>query len=291
MEDWEKLHPQIASESLREVMQWDNRGEVAGASYDWHVNNATFWDQLYAQLPFLRQLYFAGGESTIIKEHYDLLEECVRRGYAAKIELRYNSNGIVLPKKLFALWSHFRRVRFHFSIDSIESMNTYIRYPSRWDVIEKNLHLLDNTPDHVEVTIACAVQVLNIGSIPEMIRWKIKSGFKKINPWPLGAGLINYHFVYHPAHLNVKILPVHAKHRIREKYEEFYGWLQTHYRSDDEFMHHPYGIKRLKGLISFMFSEDWSQRFPEFQEYIQRMDKIRGTSFAETFPELHAMLT
>jgi hypothetical protein len=34
--------------------------------------------------PHMYQLYFAGGESLIIKEHYDLLEECIRRGYVVK---------------------------------------------------------------------------------------------------------------------------------------------------------------------------------------------------------------
>ena len=33
-----------------------------------------------------------------------------------------------------------------------------------------------------------------------------EQGFEKINMWPFGAGGINYHFVYHPPHLNVKIL-------------------------------------------------------------------------------------
>ena len=34
-----------------------------------------------------------------------------------------------------------------------------------------------------------------------------------------------------------------------------------------------------------MFSEDWSNRMPEFREYIQRMDEIRGT-ILKTFPEM-----
>ena len=39
-------------------------------------------------------------------------------------------------------------------------------------------------------------------------------------------------------------------------------------------------------MISFMHSEDWSNRMPEFQEYIKLMDNVRGTSFVETFPEM-----
>ena len=117
--------------------------------------------------------------------------------------------------------------------------------------------------------------------------------FKKINIWPLGAGMINYHFVYHPPHLNVKVFPASFKRKIRAKYEEFYQWLEETIAvsggdsyTKEEFLSAPYGIKRLKGMVDFMDSEDWSRRLPEFREYVQLLDKIRGTSFEEVFPEM-----
>ncbi len=284
--DWNKLYPQLKNASLKEVMMWNNKGKVDGASYDWHRDNPEFWKQLYDQIPHMRQLYFAGGESTIIKEHYDLLEECIERGYAKKIELRYNSNGIEMPDRLFTLWEKFKRVRFHFSIDSFADMNDYIRFPSKWPQIEAQLSRLDETPDHVEITIACAVQMLNMYYIPDFIKWKLEQNYKKINPWPLGAGLMNFHFVYHPAHLNIKVFPRWMKQRIRKKFEDFSLWLQANHRNDTDFINSGYGIKRLMGMVSFMESEDWSQRMPEFIEYIQKMDDIRGTSFVKTFPEM-----
>jgi hypothetical protein len=35
-----------------------------------------------------------------------------------------------------------------------------------------------------------------------------------------------------------------------------------------------------------MDSEDHSDQLPAFKEYIERMDQVRGTNFAEIFPEL-----
>lgn len=288
--DWQKLYPQIKNKNLKELMSWKNRGRIDGASYDWYKNNRIFWKQLYEQIPHIKQLYFAGGEALIIDEHYSLLEECIKRGYAQDIELRYNSNGIDMPGKLFELWGYFRRVRFCFSLDSIEEINYYIRYPSNWNIILSNLKRLDKTGNNIEVTLACAVQVLNIYYIPELIKWKIKMNFKKINSWPLGAGLVNYHFVYHPAHLNVKVFPKWFKDNVAGKFEKFYAWLLNNYRNDDAFISHPYGINRLKSMVSFMYSDDWSNRMPEFREYIRLMDKIRGTSFRKVFPEMGDLL-
>ena len=172
-------------------------------------------------------------------------------------------------------------------------MNDYIRFPSKWDKMVETFHKLDNTPEHIEVTIACAVQMMNMYYIPDFIRWKVEQNFKKINKWPLGAGMINYHFVYHPPHLNVKVFPQEFKEKIKAKYEDFYGWLENNVATaggdlytKEQFLNAPYGIKRLKGMIKFMESEDWSRRMPEFIEYVNLMDKIRGTNFKETFPEM-----
>lgn len=295
VKDWQQLYPQIKNENLKELMNWDNKGHVNGANYNWHKNNTEFWEQLYEQIPHMKQLYFAGGEATIIEEHYQLLQKCVDMGYANEIELRYNSNGVELPQRLFDLWKQFKRVRFHYSIDAINEQNDYIRFPSKWEHQLKHFELLDKTDDNVEVTVACAVQALNVYYIPDLIKWKLESNFKKINPYPLGAGMVNFHFVYHPAHLNVKVLPQWFKEKCRKKYENFYGYLAENWKksgADDfsQFIEHPYGIRRLQSIIKFMCSEDWSNRLPEFQEYINLMDSIRDTSFKTTFVEMKEIL-
>jgi hypothetical protein len=99
--------------------------------------------------------------------------------------------------------------------------------------------------------------MLNMYYIPDFIQWKLAQGYKKINPWPLGAGLLNFHFVYHPAHLNVKVFPLWMKEKIAAKYEAFYKWLEENHSNDPAFLQSPYGIPRLQGMVRFMMSEDW----------------------------------
>lgn len=297
---WIKEHseitPQIQNERLRGSTQWD-RGKEVGASYNWHKNNPRFWEELYEQVPNLYQLYFAGGESLVIDEHYDLLEECIRRGHAKNIELRYNSNGVEWRDDLFDLWSEFRRVRFHYSIDAHGEQNDYIRYPSRWEHQEDVFWQLDETTPNVEVTTATTIMALNVAYLPRFVHWKVKQGFKKINAWPLGAGGINMHFAYWPPQLNVKVLPPNVKKQITELYEnEFYPWCRENWNkftgveragiSYDEWVNAPYGIKRFQGIINFMNSEDWSQRLPETKEWIRLVNRSRGwdNKFLDVFP-------
>ena len=298
IKDWKAIFPDVKNESLKETMQWRDKGSTNGSSYNWHKQNPTFWKQFYDQMPNMQQIYFAGGESLIIEEHYEILEHAIKMGYAKDLELRYNSNGVEWRDDLFDLWKQFKLVRFHYSVDSIKDMNSYIRYPSVWKRQEEVFHILDNeTPNNTEITIACAVQALNIYYVPDFIKWKLQQGFKKINMWPFGAGGINYHFVYHPPHLNVKVLPKWFKAECRKKYEEFYPWWEENWMlgvpswhkdkvTKDDFLNASYGIQRLKGMINFMESEDWSRRLPEMKEFLQRCDTQRGNKFAEVFPEM-----
>ena len=303
VKDWNKLYPQITNESLKQTMSWDDKGKQFGANYNWHKNNPVFWEQFYAQIPFIRQLYFAGGESTVIEEHYGILEKVIEMGYAHQIEVRYNSNGVELPDRLLELWTHFEKVRFHYSIDSIGAMNDYIRYPSEWAHQVEMFERLDTkTSNNVEITIACAVNALNIHYIPDFLKWKLQdSGLKKTNMWPFGAGGINYHFVYWPGHLNVKVLPDEFLDKTEAKYEEFIAWWKENWELGVPSWHKGkvdyqtwedanYGIKRLRGMISFARSEDWTQRMPEFREYINKLDDIRGTDFRTTFADMAYLL-
>ena len=296
IKDWQDMYPQIENEKLKNTSGWDNKGRNHGASYNWHKNNPRFWNELMEQVPHMYQLYFAGGESLIIDEHYDLLEECIKRGHAKNIELRYNSNAVEWRDDLFDLWAEFKRVRFHYSIDAYGRQNDYIRYPTNWKHQEDVFWKLDNTAPQVEVTTATTIMALNIGYIPEFVKWKVQQGFKKINKWPLGAGGINMHFAYWPPQLNVKTLSPELKQMITNKYElEFYPWLNENWDkftgvkeagiTKEQWLEAPYGMKRYKGIINFMNSEDWSARMPEFKEWVSLINKQRGfNDFEDIFP-------
>jgi hypothetical protein len=296
-----KIYPKIQNASLKETMGWHDKGSINGSSYNWHKNNPKFWQQFNEQIPNMEQLYFAGGESLIIDEHYDILEEAIKSGHAKNLELRYNSNGVEWRDDLFELWKHFKLVRFHYSVDDIGQRNEYIRYPSKWERTQEVFHILDTqTSDNVEVTVACAVQALNIYYIPDFIKWKLTQGFRKINMWPFAAGGINYHFVYHPPHLNVKVLPESFKRQVAEKYEEFIPWWEENWELGIPSWHKgkvtyerwraaSYGVDRLRGMVSFMQSEDWSNRLPELQEYLKLIDRSRKLDFTTVYPEMSSI--
>ena len=280
IKEWKIQYPKYKTIELKQDQGWD-----PSFDYTWY-QKGSFLDTMKSQTHNIKELYFAGGEPLLIPEHYKILELMVETGAASNCVLRYNSNGVELPEKLFELWNHFKQVKFNFSIDAVGDRNDYIRYPSKWRDIVSNLQRLDDTPDNIVVNIACAVQLLNVMNLPELVHWKSSMNFKKINLPPYGAGLIGTHLVYLPSYLNVRVLPMHLKIEIERRIIYFCG--RNQYGS--EFVNNPYGRQRWMGLVQYMMAEDWSSKLPSTIEYLESCDKQRGTNFRKVFPELSTMV-
>jgi MoaA/NifB/PqqE/SkfB family radical SAM enzyme len=290
--DHKKIYPLFQAKELKEQMQWDRKD----FNNFWH-ENPDFWKEMYAQIPNLKQVYFAGGEPLMIREHKWFLEEIIRQGYSDKILIRYNTNGLLVDDEIIELWKKFKKVKVGFSIDAVGDRNYYIRYPSDWDTIERNLHKLDNTPDNIQVSIATAIQILNIKHLAEFAKWKIKQNFKKVNlentvgGIQAGGGIINMHLLYIPTFLSIRLLPEADKEEVRKSFADLASWLHENYRQDEDFWkNNPYGWKRWQAVLDFMNAEDHTDQLPAFKEYIEKLEVLRKTDFKSTFPELAHLL-
>lgn len=290
--DHKKLIPILKDPNVIQQMQWDRKE----FNNKWHEKD-TFWEEMYRQIPNLKQVYFAGGEPLMIREHKMFIEEIIRQGYQDKILLRYNSNGLLVDNDLIELWSKFKKVKFAVSMDAAYERDNYIRYPTKFEEVERTLHLLDNTPDNIQVSLATAIQIFNIKHLPDFMKWKVQSNFKKINLGnvpggvQMGGGLVNMHLLYIPTFLSIQILPKEDKQEVEERFEDFRWWLWKHYRSDEDFWkHNPYGWKRWEAVLNHMNAQDNSHLLPGFKEYVNKLDAIRDLNAAKIFPELAHLL-
>jgi hypothetical protein len=277
IKDYKIQYPKYNSISLINDSQWDRTMD-----YTWY-KKSSFIDSMKNQIQFIKELYFAGGEPLLIPEHYNILQWLVDKGHSKNVILRYNSNGTELPNHLIKLWEEFKLVKFNFSIDACGDKNDYIRYPSKWIDITNNLHKLDKTSDNIVVNVACAVNLLNVSYLDELVDWKISQNFNKVNTKQYGAGLIGLHLVYLPSYLNVRVLPNNIKHQAILKINN----LLKRY-SNNDFDNDPYGKKRWLGLINYM-STDWTHKLPDCIEYLNITDETRQTNFREVFPILKSL--
>jgi MoaA/NifB/PqqE/SkfB family radical SAM enzyme len=275
IKDWKQQYPKYKTIQLKQDQAWD-----INFDYTWY-KKGSFLETMRNQAESIKELYFAGGEPLLIPEHYNILEFMVESNNAKNCILRYNSNGLVISDRLLALWEKFKHVKFNFSIDAYGDKNDYIRYPSKWADVEKNLYLLDNSSENVTVNLACAVQALNVLYLDELAQWKLDANFKKINLAPYGAGIIGLHLVYLPSYLNIRVLPNHVKTLAADRITKFIDTIKT-----DEFVTNSYGKQRWQGIINYMMEEDWSNKIQSMTQYLETCDLTRGTNFRKTFLEL-----
>lgn len=278
IKDWKIQYPKYKVFDLVNDQGWDRTMD-----YTWY-QKGSFLESMRNQAQHIKELYFAGGEPTLIPEHYKILEFMVSTGNSKNCTLRYNSNGVDLPEKLFELWNHFKEVRFNVSIDAVGDKNDYIRYPSKWNSMLETLRRLDETPDNVIVNIACAVQLLNILYLPELAHWKISQNYKKIHNSVNSGGVTGMHLVCYPSYLNMRVLPKELKDLAVARATEF---LDSY--SNTQFDNDMYGRKRWLGMINYIQAEDWSHKLPAAIEYLEINDSTRGSNFRETFPDLRIL--
>ncbi len=286
--DYYKLKKLTTDKNIQSQLHWVRKE----FNNQWH-ENPEFWEEMYKQIPNIKQVYFAGGEPLMIREHKEFIKEIIKQGYEKNIVLRYNTNGLLIDEEFIKLWSPFKRVQVGFSLDGNFQRNHFIRYPSDWEIVDNNLDLLDNTSDNIDVTIATCLSILNIKHLPDFVKWKINKKYKKINTRKnkegliIGGGLVNIHLVYMPTFLDMRILPKEHKEDVTKRFEELKTWLWENYTQDDAFWKlNPYGWRRYEGVLDFMNSEDKTAMLPSFKDYINKMDIIRETNFKEVFPEL-----
>lgn len=239
-----------------------------------------FWDQIISSIPNLRKVYLTGGEPTLIQGNYRFLQACIDSGYSKNIFLMFNVNGTNLPPRLLELLPHFEFVLMNVSIDGFASDNDYIRFPSQWEKISRNLQTLLKTPGPIQVGVTPVIQVYNILGLNRLLQFVQETSvqFDK---------LINVDFLYatSPKYLDPQILPASIKREARLRLENYRDRSKT------------YGVETyLKNSVDScirMLQQSEGQvdaeQIQDFLRYTAILDQKRHQSFANQFKELSAM--
>ena len=217
----------------------------------------------------------------LIERHYDFLERCIEQDVAKNIIIEYNTNMSTLPARVTNLWKSFKQVRVGASVDGMDKMQEYQRYPAKWQKTLDNLYKVDELPDNIIAWLAFTVTAYNINHMIDFMKWKLQlSGFKKINSTNRRP-IITHHVAHHPKHLNVRVLPDEYKKELTEKFYEFLEWVKNN---------HPSVIIQatdiVNGVVNYMNSESYYKEYwNEFLSYTKKLDDIRQESIADVEPK------
>jgi sulfatase maturation enzyme AslB (radical SAM superfamily) len=249
----------------------------------WH-KDTRIWDSMEPELSTVRRIHFAGGEPLIMPGMADLLERCIRSGHAEHITLSYNTNVFRIPPRVLELWPHFQGLVLACSIDGHGSLNEYIRHPSSWDQIHRNLVLLDEHAERLNVyalRLHCTVQAYNVLYLDRLYDYVAQSGFRVLAPF------IVVNPLNEPAYFDVRVLPPYLRaeaerrlEAVRERYGEM--WAE---RCPEAPQHVDAVIAMLRAPMD---AADREARVAEFVRVTRALDERRSEQLASCAPELVA---
>src|SRR6056300_1606857 len=170
---------------------WLKRGQ-------WPRKSPDFWDNMDELLPQIKYFEFTGGEPWMIKQHFELLQRAVDRGFAKDIDIHYNTNTTQFPKDP-TIWRHFKHVQIAFSVDNTEERFEYERYGAKWKTANTNIkkvHALRDEGYPITTQLCCTWNVQNIYYLDEILTWANTMNFNNIHfnlmhdPWEFSLSCI-----------------------------------------------------------------------------------------------------
>jgi organic radical activating enzyme len=235
-----------------------------------YYNSDKFNSDIQKILPTVTRIYFTGGEPLINKKHYEILNYCIENNLSKNITLEYNTNGTTLNKALLDQWKNFASVNVCFSIDGVGTIANYIRYPSKWEVIQQNMHDLDNADiPNLYCNTNATINIFNVKHFLEMLDWYHNSKFKRFAP------MLEWHRLVGPEFLNVQILPAETKKEITALYDNYIATSSIP------------GIKEhIYSIIDYMNETDSTHHITRAKEMIRALDKSRDQDLADFIPWL-----
>ena len=229
----------------------------------WPRNSSQiWWEGLEGALPHIEYLEFTGGEPFLINEHFDILEELVKRGYASKIDLHYNTNGTIWPDRGVELWPHFKHVQIAFSIDDTKERFEYQRFGATWDNVEETIQNAINLPGNISLQVCTTFNIQNSYYWPETANWITSVGIENVH----------LNLLHNPAQFNLRNLSPSVKLAFKEK-------MQTPTRFGN----------RIDSVIGFMML-DGVDKTKELLAKLAINDKYRNQDFAKCHPEVARLL-
>ena len=224
-------------------------------------DNTEFWVTLKKWMENLVFIDIYGGEPFLTPAMFDLLEHGVEIGASKNITLAIHTNASIYNAKYLEILSQYKEVAFRISIDSaVPKQLEYIRHKANFDtVIENSKKFVNYFKDYPNVSMGVTLTVnpLNVFYVDNAVR-----DIEKITK----IASVKVNIVTTPEY-DIRHLPTPIKE---------------------------YLIKNIKelGVVNFLKQTipGCDIEWPKFCQATNKLDQLRGQSFAETFPEWWALL-
>lgn len=267
---------------------WGKHGCGDADIEPWYESPA-FWDSTEKLIPSLKKVYMTGGEPTLIAGNYRFMRKCVELGRASGIELLFNINATRVPDEFVALINQFGWATVNVSLDGVGAVGEYIRSPSRWSDVSRNVAaLLEKAGPRVTVGVTPVAQIYNILDLVPLLEHV--AGLERSWNRSIRVDILD---CLHPAFLSIAILPRKIKDEAIRRLEQFRSGPGGPAAKPDS-PHSRVLESGLAGMLSQLRADgpaDAPALLEAFAYYTRTLDAHRGESLRKACPDLAARLS
>ena len=234
------------------------------------------WETIERWIPYVKRVFMTGGEPTIIKRNLDYIDKIIDSGHAKEVELIFTTNATNINKKFIENSKKFKSVSFNVSIDATGELANYIRNPSDWNTIEKNMNLLYDSG--MGVSFNTTIQWLNMTRLNEIFNFLKQS--------KISFGGIWFQLVTDPYYLDPIYAPTFMKQKCINDIELF---LLDPYLNDDKHNNILTGQLKTSLIETKNFLTKNLDTVKYVEEFVKRMailDRLRQQNLYSVLPEL-----
>ena len=245
-----------------------------------------------AELPNIKYIHFLGGETLYLKSFYTICNRLIDLGLAKDISIGTTTNCTVYSEELEYIISNFKHVHLGLSIESMHSVNDYIRYPSTIKNVSINItKFLQLRKDYnLHLSLRITPTIFSI--------YHIDTIFKLMLEQKITAESCN--ILHEPSCLRIELLPKDLVAAILDKITQIindYGLVQTdqtivNQRREDliESVNQQVIFEYKYLLENFAVPANVEEERQNLVKYIKAFEQIHKNTISDYLPEYEEFL-
>ena len=232
----------------------------------------------------IQYIHFIGGETLITPAFKHIIKALIANGVSKSISLGFTTNLTSWDDELIELFKQFSQIHVGLSIESMDPINDYVRYPSQIDQVKTVLSrwLTVSKENNWLVQLRITPTCLTTNSLITIYSYAYEHDLS----------VESCNFLSRPEFMRPSVLPQTIRDSIIKSLE---SWIQMH--SDrikdnqiinirDPNVAKQHIIQDAESYVNYLKNEpDESHRAPALVEYLKLLESNRGNSILDYLPQ------
>jgi sulfatase maturation enzyme AslB (radical SAM superfamily) len=218
-----------------------------------------------------------GGEPFMMKQVVYILQRIVDLGAAKNIILSISTNATIRNELLCEIFTQFKSVALSISVDGTEEVAEYIRYPSKWKMVESNISRLKQI-ENAYAFVNMTLQVYNMFHVTPVAQFCEDMNID-----------FRYHLMTRPACLHHQCMPLDVRQAAANKIRQF-NLDMSKDRFQGRVIDTNSVLDEIAGLLESNSGPTDPAMVEQFMEFTNDLDASRGQSFSAANGELADLL-